>query len=81
MAWAGLDDRALAEQLKDPHRNGHRTLAQMIEHVSTEDLVLWAWQPGIGREQPPLTHAQFVQSFKDWVAAGAPLPEPQKSNL
>jgi hypothetical protein len=78
MAWAGLGDRELAEQLKDPNRNGHRTLVQMIEHVSTEPLVLWAWEPGGGRLAPPLTHEQFVQRFTDWVAAGAPSPQSRK---
>ena len=78
MAWAGLNDRELAEQLKDPKRNGNRTLAQMIEHVISEPLVCWAWQPGGDREAPPLTHEQFVQRFKDWVAAGAPSPQSKK---
>jgi len=78
MAWAGLDDHELAEQLKDPSRNGHRTLEQMIEHVTSEPLVLWAWQPGGTRDAPPLTHEQFVQRFKDWVAAGAPSPQSKK---
>jgi hypothetical protein len=79
MAWAGLDDHELAEQLKDPKRNGSRTLAQMIEHVTSEPLVCWAWQPGGDREAPPLTHEQFIQRFKDWVAAGAPLPQSPKA--
>ncbi len=78
MAWAGLNDYELAEQLKDPERNGHRTLEQMIDHVSTERLVLWAWIPGGNRPVPPLTHEQFVQRFKDWVAAGAPSPQAHK---
>jgi len=78
MAWVGLDDHELAEQLKDPKRNGNRTLAQMIEHVTSEPLVCWAWQPGGDREAPPLTHEQFIQRFKDWVAAGAPSPQSPK---
>ena len=78
MAWAGLSEHELAEQLKDPERNGHRTLEQMIEHVSTEPLVLWAWQPGGDRAAPHQTHEQFVQRFKDWVAAGAPSPQTRK---
>jgi len=78
MAWAGLDDHELAEQLKDPNRNGHRTLDQLIEHVTSESLVLWAWQPGGTRDAPPLTHEKFVQRFKDWVAAGALSPQSKK---
>ena len=78
MAWAGLNDQELAEQLKDPRRNGNRTLAQLIEHVTSEPLVCWAFQPGGDREPPPLTHEQFIQRFKDWVAAGAPSPQSLK---
>lgn len=75
MAWAGLNDHELAEQLKDPKRNGNRSLEQMIEHLISEPLVQWAWQPGPTRTVPPLTHEQFVQRFKDWAAAGAPSPQ------
>jgi hypothetical protein len=74
MAWAGLSDHDLAEQLKDPARNGHRTLDQMVEHILSERLVLWAWQPGGNRAPPPINHEQFVQRFRDWIAAGAPSP-------
>lgn len=76
MAWAGLSDHELAEQMKDPNRNGSRTLEQMVEHISKERLVLWAWQPGGGRTLPPLSHDKFVHRFKDWIAAGAPTPNP-----
>lgn len=79
MAWEGLDDRDLAEQLKDPARNGGRTLAQMIDHLETEHLVHWAWQPGGNRTLPPLTHAQFVQRFRAWIAAGSPSPAGERS--
>jgi hypothetical protein len=78
MAWAGLNDHELAEQLKDSKRNGSRTLAQMIEHVTSEPLVCWAWQPGGDREAPLLTHEQFIKRFKEWVAAGAPSPQSPK---
>jgi hypothetical protein len=76
MAWAGLSDHELAEQMKDPNRNGNRTLEQMVEHITKERLVLWAWQPGGRRTLPPMSHDKFVQRFKDWIAAGAPSPNP-----
>jgi mono/diheme cytochrome c family protein len=81
MAWAGLDDHALAEQLRDPARNGHRTSEQLIGHISFDQLVLWAWEPGGDRTSPPLTHDQFVQRFKDWLTAGAPSPTPDGKTL
>jgi mono/diheme cytochrome c family protein len=62
-------------QLKDPAKNGNRTLAQIIEHVSTDDLVGWGWNPGDGRTLPPLTRPEFVAAMKAWVDNGAACPQ------
>lgn len=62
-------------QLKDPATNGHRTLAQVIEHVSSDDLVGWGWNPGDGRTLPPLTRPEFVAAMKTWVDNGAACPQ------
>ena len=65
----------LARQLKDPTQNGGRTLEELIRHVSEEPLVLWGWDPGNGRTKPPLSHAEFVRVFREWVEKGATSPE------
>jgi cytochrome c5 len=62
-------------QLKDPAKNGHRTLAQIIEHVSSDDLVGWGWNPGDGRTLPPLSRPEFVAAMKTWVDNGAACPQ------
>jgi cytochrome c5 len=62
-------------QLKDPAKNGHRTLAQIIEHVSSDDLVGWGWNPGDGRTLPPLGRPEFVAAMKAWVDNGAACPQ------
>ncbi|MGA9569654.1 MAG: hypothetical protein WBS17_06180 [Candidatus Acidiferrales bacterium] len=62
-------------QLKDPAKNGHRTLAQIIEHVSSDDLVGWGWNPGDGRTLPPLERPEFVAAMKVWVDNGAACPQ------
>src|SRR5271156_4851700 len=62
-------------QLKDPAKNGHRTLAQIIEHVSSDDLVGWGWNPGDGRTLPPLDRPEFVAAMKTWVDNGAACPQ------
>jgi hypothetical protein len=64
----------LCEQLKDPTRNGKKTLAQLLEHVSHDPLVLWGWNPGGQRPTPPLSHDTFVAAFSTWVAAGGACP-------
>jgi hypothetical protein len=75
MAWQGLNTSQLCRALKDPQINGNKSLPQLIEHLTSENLVNWGWSPGPGRSLPPLSHEQFVDAAKRWVAAGAPCPE------
>jgi hypothetical protein len=74
MVFQGKTAAALCEQLKDPARNGHRTLAQLLDHVSHDPLVLWGWSPGGKRTQPPVPHDQFVAAFTVWTASGGACP-------
>jgi len=62
-------------QLKDPAKNGHRTLTQIIEHVSSDELIGWGWNPGDGRTLPPLSRPEFVAAMKAWVDNGAACPQ------
>src|SRR5712664_2129109 len=70
MVFADLSSSALCEQLKDPRRNGGKTLAELVHHVSSDPLVLWAWSPGYGRAPVPVPHAEFVRAVRAWVDAG-----------
>jgi len=72
MVFADLSSSALCEQLKDPRRNGGKTLAELVHHVSSDPLVLWAWSPGYGRAPVPVPYAEFTRAFKTWVDAGGP---------
>jgi hypothetical protein len=72
MVFAGLTSAALCEQLKDPERNGGKSMAALIEHVSADPLVMWGWSPGYARKPVPIAHEEFVRAFKTWAAAGAP---------
>lgn len=74
LVFQGKTVTALCEQLKDPARNGHKTLAQLLEHVSHDPLVLWGWKPGGKRTTPPLPHAKFVAAFATWVAGDGACP-------
>lgn len=75
MAWQGLSTSQVCRALKDPQTNGKRSLTELIEHVKSENLVNWAWNPGPARSLPPIPHEEFVDATKRWVAAGAPCPE------
>ena len=73
MLWEGRSAQQICEQMKDPARNGGRhTPEQIIEHMKTDPLVLWAWAPGNGRALPPLAHDKFVEALESWVKAGMP---------
>jgi hypothetical protein len=74
MAWEGLDAGALCRQLKDARRNGGRSVAQIVTHMSDDPLVAWGWEPGGTREPVPVPRAEFLRGLQAWAAAGAPCP-------
>lgn len=75
MLWEGRTKGQICEQMKDPQRNGgRRTGEEVIEHMKTDPLVLWAWSPGANRTTPPLSHEKFVEALDAWVSAGMPCP-------
>jgi hypothetical protein len=74
MAWKGLSIGDLCRTLKDPTKNGKRSLQDLIPHMDTS-LVRWAWNPGPGRTVPPLSHDEFVSRLKEWIETGAACPE------
>lgn len=74
MAWQGLSLREICEQIKDPARNGGRSLAAIHEHLAMDSLVGWAWQPGDGREPAPGTQREFGELISAWLETGAVCP-------
>lgn len=74
MGWQGQTLRQICEQLKDPERNGARTLDDLIRHVNEDHLVEWAWHPGEGRTPAPGDQAAFGRLVAAWVGTGAACP-------
>ena len=74
MAWQGRTLDEICAQIKDRARNGSRGLAEIVEHVSRDPLVGWAWRPGGGREPAPGTQVSFGALVRAWVASGAACP-------
>jgi hypothetical protein len=74
MVIVGRSPAELCRQLKDPKQTGGRSLQQLLEHVSTDDLVGWAWDPGAGRTPPPLSRAETVAQMKIWIDGGGVCP-------
>jgi hypothetical protein len=72
MVFIGLSAGDLCRRLKDTRQNGGKNLDALIEHVDHDPLVLWGWDPGLGRAPVSVAHTEFVAAFKTWAAAGAP---------
>lgn len=76
MAWEGLAPPQLCARLKDKQLNGGRDLPALVRHMEADALVGWAWQPGAGREPPPLPKDEFVRLLRAWAAEGGACPAP-----
>lgn len=74
MVWFGKNAREICAQVKDPERNGGRTIAEVAEHVRDDALVGWGWAPGPGREPAPGSAEETFAAIERWNAAGAPCP-------
>jgi hypothetical protein len=73
----GWEDKTLGEicaQIKDPARNGGRSLEDIVHHVGEDHLVGWAWAPGGDRRPAPGTQAQAGALLDAWVKTGAICP-------
>ncbi len=74
MAWQGKTLGQICEQIKDPARNGGKTLDEIVEHMAKDTLVAWGWNPGEGREPVPGTQDVFGELIGRWVDDGASCP-------
>jgi len=74
MAWEGKTVAEICRQLKDPARNGGRKPEDLIDHISEDTLVGWAWAPGVGRSPAPGTQKQAGALVEAWVKSGAACP-------
>lgn len=75
MAW---QDRSLGEicaQIKDPERNGERSMEELVQHMAEDGLVGWAWHPGEGREPAPGSQDVFGALIGAWAETGAACPD------
>jgi len=80
MAWEGKTRIEIARQMMDPKRNGGRNIKELEKHLTEHKLVLWAWEPGVDaegnpRELPPVPKDEYISAVKEWIEAGAIIPE------
>lgn len=79
MAWEYMTPSQICAQLKDPKRNGEKSLDELGNHMTEDPLVLWAWKPGkhpdgTTRSRPPLSEDDWIDAVEKWIAADAPCP-------
>ncbi|NVI99252.1 Isoquinoline 1-oxidoreductase subunit [Myxococcus sp. AM009] len=76
MAWVGVPLGKICEQLKDPARNGGKSLEALHHHMAEDVLVGWGWDPGPGLEPVPGTQRAFGELIRAWIDTGAACPSP-----
>jgi hypothetical protein len=74
MGWEGKTLGEICIQIKDPARNGGRSLQDLVHHIGDDTLVGWAWAPGFGRQPAPGTQQQAKALVAAWIETGAACP-------
>ena len=74
MGWEGKTLGEICAQIKDPARNGNRSLEALVEHIGEDHLVGWAWAPGYGRQPAPGTQKEAGALVEAWLETGAVCP-------
>jgi hypothetical protein len=73
MGWENLSDSDLCRALKDPWKNKGRSVQALVEHMTADPLVQWAWSPG-ERKPPPIGQREFHELVRRWAQTGAACP-------
>ncbi len=79
MGWEGFSRTEIAERMLNPEINGGKNHQELVKHMTEDELVLWAWKPGVNvsgspREKPPVSEADFKAAVEQWFAQGAIIP-------
>ena len=75
MVWLDRTAAQICVQIKDPARNGGRSLAQIQAHLAHDPLVAWGWAPGADRVPAPGTQAELGVLAQAWIESGAECPQ------
>ena len=72
--WFGKSSPYICNQLKDPARNGDRTIREVAGHLDHDVILHWAWNPGGNRQPAPHSLQETMDALMMWAAAGTPCP-------
>ena len=73
--WFGRSSAFICAQLRDPERNGDRTVADLADHLEHDVILHWAWAPGGGRVPAPYNLESHIADLIAWGEAGQPCPQ------
>lgn len=73
LVFVGRSAHELCEQMKDPKRNGGKDRVALRTHLESP-LVVWGWNPGVGRAPVPISREAFIAAWETWSQAGVPCP-------
>ncbi len=74
MMWAAMPAGDMCRSIRNPARNGGRSLQGLLKHATEDSLIQWAWDPGGKRESVPMPQTVFNDFFEEWVRTGAHCP-------
>jgi hypothetical protein len=80
MAWEDKTPGEICRQMLDRRRNGNKSLAQIVEHLTGDELVAWGWNPGgdvtgRAREPVPIAKPEFNRIVHAWEKSGGACPK------
>lgn len=70
MAWVGLDDQKLCGAILNAKINGGMARDKIMQHMASDPRVLWSWEPGPGRDPPPMSLHEFNELIRVWIEKG-----------
>jgi hypothetical protein len=74
LVFVGKTSEELCKQLRDPAQNGGKTPEQLFEHMASDPLVMWGWNPGEGRQPVATPHDELVRALRVWIDGGCGCP-------
>jgi len=79
-AWEDKTPGELCRSIKNRRTNGNKSLAEIVKHLTEDELVAWGWAPGKDnagneREPVPIAKPEFNRIVHAWAKMGAVCPQ------
>lgn len=79
-AWEGKTPGEICRSIQNRRTNGNKSLAEIVKHLTEDELVAWGWAPGKDnsgneREPVPIAKPEFNRIVHAWAKMGAVCPQ------